>query len=95
MIVHIALFQWKKGTKEKEINKILGDIRALREIKGINNIHCGENFSRWAEGYTHAVVVLAKNTSALKAYMEDPVHKKIIEKIEKAEKKSMGIDFEE
>lgn len=83
MVTHIALFQWRQDISPKEIQKIMDDIKNLKpEIPEIINISCGENFSRWNEGYTHAVVVKVKNRTALDAYRMHPTHQ-------------LGIDFED
>ena len=96
MIIHVALFSWKPGTKEKEINRALNDVKLLKKkVDGLIDIKCGENFSKWNEGFTHAVIVMAKTRTALDAYRFHPFHKKVADKIEKMEEKSIGVDFED
>ncbi|HLC77267.1 MAG TPA: Dabb family protein [archaeon] len=127
MIIHVALFSWKPGTKEKEINRALNDVIAdqlniqvlhklvtysepsynirilylvnykllKKKVDGLIDIRCGENFSKWNEGFTHAVIVMAKTRTALDAYRFHPFHKKVADKIEKMEEKSVGVDFED
>lgn len=96
MIVHIALFSWKKGTKEKEIDKALKDVKLLKnKVDGLIDVRCGKNFSKWNEGFTHAVIVMAKTRVALDAYRIHSFHKEVADKIEKMEEKSIGIDFED
>lgn len=74
----------------------MDDIKNLKpEIPEIINISCGENFSRWNEGYTHAVVVKVKNRTALDAYRMHPTHQPIAKRIETMEARSIGIDFED
>ncbi|MBI4020363.1 MAG: Dabb family protein [Candidatus Aenigmarchaeota archaeon] len=95
MLVHIALFKWKEGTQVGEIGSALEEVRKLKgKVKGVMDIYCGENFSKWAEGFTHAVVVLAKDRDALEAYRKHPDHVDVAERIERMEAKSIGIDFE-
>ena len=94
MIIHIALFGWKAGVSAQEIEKAMADVRALRsKIKGLHEIYCGENFSKWNEGYTHAVVVLAADQSALQTYRDHPDHKEVASRIDRMEAKSVGVDF--
>lgn len=96
MIVHIALFKWKKGVTKERIEKALDDVRALKtKCKGVIDIMCGENFSKWSEGYTHAVVVLAKDREALQGYRDHPLHKVVAKEIESMEEgNGIGVDFE-
>ena len=84
--MHIALFKWKKGATKEHVDKALDDVRALKtKYKGVIDIMCGENFSKWSEGFTHAVVVLAKDREALQVYRNHPLHKVVAEEIEKME----------
>ncbi len=96
MVVHIALFRWKKGTAPATIDKILDDIRVLKgKVPGVQSISSGENYSKWSEGYTHAVVVFANNQSALDGYRNHPDHLAVNRQIEAIEEKSLGVDFHE
>ncbi len=95
MIVHIALFKWKSNVSPKDIEQILADVRLLKsKVEGIIEIHCGENFSKWNEGFTHAFVIFAKDRIALESYRNHPDHKDVANRIEKIEGKSIGLDFE-
>ena len=95
MIIHIALFKWKAEIEDAEIKKALQDVRDLvKKVDGLVNIFCGENFSKWNEGYTHAVVVIAKTRKALDAYRKHPDHQDVALRIERMEAKSLGVDFE-
>lgn len=95
MVIHIALFSWKDGIAKTAIEAALDDVRSLKEkIPGLIDIRCGENFSRWSDGFTHAVVVLAENKESLEAYRVHPDHDKIAKLIESMESKSLGVDFE-
>jgi len=95
MIVHIAIFKWKETISKKEIKQATADIRELKfKVNGLVDVLCGENFSRWNEGFTHAVVVIAKDRNALEAYRKHPDHKDVASRIEQMETKSIGIDFE-
>jgi hypothetical protein len=95
MIVHIALFSWKPEVDPEAIQKAFDDVKALKDaVPGLIDIRCGKNFSRWAEGYTHAVIVLAQNKDALEAYRVHPDHAEVAQRIEAMESKSLGVDFE-
>lgn len=95
MVVHIALFQWKSNISKTEIEQAFADVRALKgKVAGVIDIFCGENFSPWAEKFTHAVVVLTKDRNALNAYRKHPNHTDVAKRIEAMEDKSLGVDFE-
>lgn len=94
MVIHIALFAWKDGTSKEDIERALDDVKALKQkVPGVTDIHCGLNFSPWNEGYTHAVVVSAKDEGALDAYRKHPDHVVVAKLIESMESKSLGVDF--
>ncbi|MBN4051402.1 Dabb family protein [bacterium AH-315-M05] len=94
MIIHIAIFQWKKGTLESQINEALQEVRDLQhKIFGIKAIYCGKNFSKWAKNYTHGIVVLAENQKALDRYRNHPDHQSVASKIEFMEQDGIGVDF--
>ena len=95
MVIHIALFRWKKGVSKRQIEKIFKDIEALKKrIKGLKDIYSGENFSKWAKGFTHVIVVTAKDRVALNTYRKHPDHIILANKIEMMEERSLGVDFE-
>jgi hypothetical protein len=95
-IIHIALFRWKEKIQSSEIQKALEEVKSLQtKVDGLHAIHCGENFSKWADGFTHAVVVVAQTREALAAYRTHPDHENIAQKIETMEEKSIGVDFED
>jgi hypothetical protein len=96
MIVHLALYKWKRMAKNEEINKIVKEIKSLKnKVKGIIDIKAGKNFSKWSLGYSHAFVVFAKDKVSLERYRDNKMHKKIAAKIEKIEEESLGFDFED
>jgi len=94
MIIHIALFKWKKEANPEEIDEIMNELRSLKKLDCVEDLYCGENFSKWANGYTHAIVGKFKDKESLEKYRKDPKHIPIAKKIEKLEADSIGIDFE-
>lgn len=87
------LFKWKKNVKKKEIDDIFKDIEKLRSSEGLIGMRYGEDFSGYAKGHTHALVVSFKDKKSLINYMNDPFHKKIVSKIINLEESSLGADF--
>jgi hypothetical protein len=96
MIIHIALFRWKAGISEADIGRALQRVRDLKlKVPGLADIYCGANHSRWAEGFTHGVVVLAHTQAALDAYRAHSDHALVAKQIESMEDRSIGVDFED
>jgi Stress responsive A/B Barrel Domain len=96
MVIHIALFAWKDSTSSQVILDALEAVRRMQDkVAGLKSIYCGENFSRWNEGFTHAVVVLAESREALEAYRKHPDHVAVGKLIDSMETKSLGVDFED
>jgi hypothetical protein len=96
MIIHIALFRWKDDATKESIEGAMNDIRALKhKVDGVIDIKCGENFSVWNEGYTHAFLVLARDRAALDAYRNHPDHRDAAQRIETMDAGSIGIDIED
>jgi hypothetical protein len=95
MVIHTALFKWKKEIAKQDIAKAMNDVMLLKEkIPAIIEIYAGENFSKYSEGFTHAVIVKFKNRQKLDEYRSHPAHEPIAEKIEQMEVSSIGVDFE-
>lgn len=95
MTTHIALFWWKATVSQREIDSLMADIKRLKnDIPEVVELYCGENFSQWNEGYTHAVVVITESKDALDAYRSHPAHVPIAKRVEELEEQSIGMDFE-
>ena len=96
MIVHIALFAWKADQSPAAIASALDEVRQMKaKVAGIIEIRCGENFSKWNEGFTHGVVVLAESREALDQYRNHPDHAAVGRLIDSMESKSIGVDFQD
>jgi hypothetical protein len=96
MVIHIALYRWKEGTSDAEVQGALAEVRALRhKVPGLKHVFCGSNYSRWAEGFTHAIVVIAESQKALDAYRTHPDHDVVARKIEAMEGAGVGVDFQD
>lgn len=94
MQVHIALYHWKEGAPQEKIDDALAKIAALEEkIDGIVEISCAKNESKYAEGYTHVILVRGKNAKALADYRVHPDHDTAAKIIESMEERGIGVDF--
>ena len=96
MVIHIALFAWKDTIPPQDILNALEEVRRMQDkVAGLKSIYCGENFSRWNEGFTHAVVVLAESREALETYRKHADHVAVGKLMDSMETKSIGVDFED
>jgi len=96
MVIHIALFAWKPDVSSSVIEQALQDVREMRDkVPGLVSVSCGANVSRWNDGFTHGVVVLAESYAALESYRNHPDHVAVGKLIDSLEEKSIGIDFED
>jgi hypothetical protein len=94
MQIHIALYQWKEGTPQEKIDEALSQIAALEhKIDGIVEISCARNDSKYAEGYTHVILVRGRDAKALADYRAHPDHEVAATLIESMEEKGIGVDF--
>lgn len=95
MNVHIALYKWKSGNAEGEIERALATIKNLGDkIPGVVEIVTAENTSKYNEGYTHVILVRGENQIAIDAYRAHPDHLEVAERLSKMEDLSIGVDFE-
>lgn len=92
--IHVAIFKWKPGTTSQQIDSALEQVRTVAgRVPGLRGIWCGENSSKWSQGFTHAVVVLADSAEAIAAYRSDSVHEQAAKLIEAMELDGIGVDF--
>jgi hypothetical protein len=94
MRVHIALYKWNASAYPEAIQQTLTEIASLaNQIPGIVEISCAENASKYSEGYTHIVLVRAKDQLGIDAYRTHPSHQKAAQKIAAMEQHGIGVDF--
>lgn len=96
MFVHIAIFKWKKGTSNTAVQEALQLVRDVKDrVEGIESILCGENYSKWNQGFTHGVVVTAVSQEAMDMYRADEVHEHAAKLIDAMEEDGIGFDFQD
>jgi hypothetical protein len=95
LITHIALAKWKPHFSAADIEALMGMIRGLKgQIPSIVDLSCGENFSKWSMGHTHAVVVTFRDRQGLDEYRNHPAHAPVGKRWDEMEETGIGIDFE-
>jgi quinol monooxygenase YgiN len=79
-IKHIALFKFKEGTSEEQVQKVLDELMELSEnVPGIEDYVAGLNNSPEGlnKGYTHGFVMTFTDAAARDAYLPHPEHERI------------------
>jgi hypothetical protein len=79
-VKHIALFKFKEGTAQEQIDQALDQILELSEsidgiedyVGGVNNSPEGLN-----QGYTHGFVMTFKDAAARDTYLTHPDHERV------------------
>ena len=79
-IKHIALFKFKEGTTEEQIQKSFDELIELSEnVPGIEDYVAGANNSpeKFNKGYTHGFVMTFTDAAARDAYIPHPDHERV------------------
>jgi len=79
-IKHIALFKFKEGTTEEQVQKVLDELMDLSEtVSGVEDYVAGANNSPEGlnKSYTHGFVMTFTDAAARDAYLRNPDHEKV------------------
>lgn len=94
MHLHVAIFKWKDGVTTEQVDDALQMVRSVRSrVDGLVGIYCGQNDSKWSQGFSHAVVVVGKTAQAIADYRADEIHEVAAALIDKMELDGIGVDF--
>ncbi|BCL81456.1 Dabb family protein [Ktedonobacteria bacterium brp13] len=75
MITHVVLVQPKENTTSAEMETLIEQIRALKElIPAIQSIQVGKNVGRLTQGYTYGLIAQFASEEKLKEYLTHPAH---------------------
>ena len=79
-VKHIALFNFKAGTSQEQIDKVLEELLDLSEmVAGVQDYVAGTNNSpeNLNQGFTHGFVMTFENVAARDAYLPHPDHERV------------------
>lgn len=79
-VKHVALFRFKEGTAQEQIDKVLEALMDLTEsIPGIEDYVAGTNISPEGlnKGFTHGFVMTFTDAAARDAYLPHPEHERV------------------
>ncbi len=96
-VKHIALFKFKEGTTEEQIDKVFEQLMDLSEnVEGIEDYVSGPNNSpeNMSQGYTHGYVMTFADTTARDAYLPHPEHESFKTNVAPMLESSVVLDFE-
>jgi len=79
-VKHIALFRFKEGTTEEQINRVFDDLLDLTEnVAGVEDYVSGTNNSPESlnKGFTHGFVMTFSDAPARDAYLANSDHERV------------------
>lgn len=93
--VHLAIYRWKPNAPITEIEDSLNDLRAIsKDIPAIQFLTWGRNTSRYSEGFSHAITIVANDAVAIEQYRQHPLHRPVTQLLDVWEETGIGVDFE-
>ena len=93
--IHTAIYRWKPNAPIAEIESALDDLQHITEdIPDIQLFSWGRNTSKYSEGFSHAIVIVAKNSEAIDAYRQHSIHQPVAKLLDEWEETGVGVDFE-
>jgi len=96
-VKHIALFKFKEGTAQEQIDQALDKILELSEsIEGIEDYVCGINNSPEGlnQGFTHGFVMTFSDAAARDAYLTHADHDRVKTEVMPSIESIVIFDFE-
>ena len=79
MIRHVAVFKWKPGFPDEDLNEWMERLRALPEqIEELSSLTVGTDIVHGGRSWDAAVVADVDNLDALTTYNQNPEHQEIL-----------------
>lgn len=92
--VHIAIYRWKEDAPIPDLEETMDKLRGMAEdVPGIRLITWGRNTNKWAEGFTHAILIIGETEEDIEKYRKHPLHKEVADFIDTWEGFGVGVDF--
>jgi hypothetical protein len=90
-----VLFAVNDDVSTKDVEGLLTSIRNLRgSIPNVIDLSVGEDFSGRAKGYTHGLFVRFRTADDLRAYLDHPDHRAVVEKLEALTAGRLVVDYD-
>ena len=95
MVDHLVLFAVNDDATTEDVEGLLMSIRNLRgSIPNVIDLSVGEDFSGRAKGYTHGLFVRFRTADDLRAYLDHPDHRAVVEKLEALTAGRLVVDYD-
>ncbi len=95
MVDHLVLFAVKDDASAEDVRDLLSSIRDLRgNIPNVMDLSVGEDFSGRAKGYTHGLFVRLRTADDLRAYLDHPDHRAVVEKLDSVTSGRLVVDYD-
>ena len=95
MVDHLVLFAVNDDASAEDVEDLLASIRSLRgSIPNVTDLSVGEDFSGRAKGYTHGLFVRLRTTDDLRAYLDHPDHRAVVEKLDALTTGRLVVDYD-
>ncbi len=95
MVDHLVLFAVNEDASPEDVEDLLASIRGLRgSITNVIDLSVGEDFSGRAKGYTHGLFVRFRTADDLRAYLDHPDHRAVVEKLDALTTGRLVVDYD-
>jgi hypothetical protein len=95
LVDHLVLFAVNDDASGEDVEDLLASIRSLRDsIPNVMDLSVGEDFSGRAKGYTHGLFVRLRTTDDLRAYLDHPDHRTVVEKLDALTTGRLVVDYD-
>ena len=92
--VHFAVYSFNDDAPVEEIERGLDELVAMgQDFPGVRLVSWGLNTSEFANGYTHAMIIVGDDAAAVTAYRERARNHPIAEVAHISEKAGIGVDY--
>ena len=95
MVDHLVLFTVDNDASSEDVEDLLSSLRALRSgIPNVLDLSVGEDFSGRAKGYTHGLFARFRTADDLRAYLDHPEHRAVVEKLDAFTTDRLVVDYD-
>jgi len=95
MVWHMVWFKLKDETTEEQKQSLMAGLRALpAEVKSIDQLAVGEDFSGRSQGFHVGLVVSFSSRAGLEEYGPHPFHQQFVETNKQYWSEVIAFDFE-
>jgi hypothetical protein len=85
----------KDDASAEDVEDLLSGIRGLRSsIENVMDLSVGEDFSGRAKGYTHGLFARFRTSDDLRAYLNHPDHRAVVEKLDELTTGRLVVDYD-